>query len=89
MRMRRLTWAMSLSLGLMAVAAAAQPPQPRYGGTIVVATPSDPSTLNLGLSISAPVYIAAGPVFDSLLRYGPRMSFQPWLEAHSRTMPSS
>jgi peptide/nickel transport system substrate-binding protein len=72
-------------VGLLILAFSAQPALPqqpaqvRYGGTLVVSTPSDPPTLNMGLTVSAPPHIATAAVFDSLLRYDKTMKPVPWL----------
>jgi len=61
--------------------------QPRYGGTLILASPSDPTTLNMGMTISAPPHIATAAVFDSLLRYDRKMTPMPWLASSWTVSP--
>ena len=40
---------------------------PRYGGTLVVASSSDPGPLNPGITTSVPTHIVTGPMFNGLV----------------------
>ena len=40
---------------------------PRYGGTMVVASSSDPGSLNPGTTTSVPTHIVTGPMFNGLV----------------------
>lgn len=41
--------------------------QPRYGGTMVLATFADPGSLNPGLTTSVPTHLVTGPIFSGLV----------------------
>jgi peptide/nickel transport system substrate-binding protein len=41
--------------------------QPRYGGTLILATFADPGSLNPGLTTSVPTHIVTGPIFNGLV----------------------
>lgn len=54
-------------LFIMGVTAFAQE-EPRFGGTLIMAIPSDPSNLNPGLSTDAATHLVASKVFDGLVQ---------------------
>ncbi len=43
------------------------PSSPRYGGTLVVASSSDPGPLNPGITTSVPTHVVTGPTFNGLV----------------------
>ena len=49
--------------------------QPRYGGTMILATLADPGSLNPGLTTSVPTHIVTGPIFNGLV--GHDFTFAP------------
>ena len=57
------------------VAIAAQPP--RFGGTLVVATSSDPGTLNGAITTASPAHTVADSIYNGLLRLGPQLNPLP------------
>jgi len=54
-------------LGLLVPAVAAQAPEPKYGGTLVIAIPYDPPTMTPNLSTGAPPQVCGWPVYSSLI----------------------
>jgi peptide/nickel transport system substrate-binding protein len=49
--------------------------QPRYGGTMILATLADPGSLNPGLTTSVPTHVVTGPIFNGLV--GHDFTFAP------------
>lgn len=43
------------------------PAGPRYGGTLVLASSSDPGPLNPGITTSVPTHVVTGPMFNGLV----------------------
>jgi peptide/nickel transport system substrate-binding protein len=58
--------ALVISMACWSVTALAQE-QPLYGGAMVLATFTDPGSLNPGLTTSVPTHLVAGPIFNGLV----------------------
>ena len=60
---------------------------PRYGGTMVVASSSDPGPLNPGITTSVPTHIVTGPMFNGLVGIDQSLKPTPDLATSWTTSP--
>jgi peptide/nickel transport system substrate-binding protein len=58
---------LTLLLVCIFLTASAQTPQPRYGGTVVVAVSNDPGGLNPAITTQGTVHVVTGSIFSGLL----------------------
>jgi len=62
--------------------------QPRYGGTLILATFADPGSLNPGLTTSVPTHIVTGPIFNGLVSHDLQLAPVPDLAGRWSVSPA-